>query len=61
MYALRQYRFVRRIVPVVLESCDVEALSWVLPDLQLIDFSGSFDDECHELLELWRIAYQPDG
>ncbi|MCY7350994.1 MAG: toll/interleukin-1 receptor domain-containing protein [Cytophagaceae bacterium] len=59
MYALRQYRFKNRIVPVILEPCDVEALSWVLPDLQLVDFSLSFEDGCREILGLWEIPLKP--
>lgn len=59
MYALQQERFEGRIAPLLHRECDPEQLSWTLPQLQTIDFSGSFDDGCRELLRIWNVQYAP--
>ena len=59
LYALQQERFDGRTVPLLCRACDSERLSWTLPQLQSIDFSGSFDDGCRELLRLWNVQYAP--
>ena len=57
LYSLQQDRFEGRIAPVMHRSCDVEQLSWTLPQLQIIDFTRSFDDGCSALLRIWNIQY----
>ena len=52
MYALRQNRYESHIVPIIIEPCDIERLSWVLPSLQVIDLQTRFDAGCRELLRL---------
>ena len=59
VYALRQERFDGRIAPLLYRACDAEQLSWTLPRLQGIDFTGSFDDGCRELLRIWNLQYAP--
>lgn len=57
LYALQQNRFADRIVPVLLEACDYDRLSWTLPSLQIIDFTASFDVGCSALLRVWGLGY----
>ena len=59
MYALRQNRYESHIVPIIIEPCDIERLSWVLPSLQVIDLQTEFDAGCRELLRLWGVGYRP--
>jgi hypothetical protein len=59
MYALRQNRYDSHIVPIIVEPCDAERLSWVLPTLQMIDLRPDFEDGCRQLLRLWGIGYRP--
>lgn len=61
LYALQQERFDGRIVPLLHRACDSEQLSWTLSQLQRIDFGGSFDEGCRELLRLWNVPYVPIG
>ena len=61
LYALRQERFDGRIAPLICRACAYEQLSWTLPQLQIIDFSGSFDNGCRELLRVWNVEYAPAG
>jgi len=59
IFALQQNRFENRIVPLLYQDCDFESLSWVLPSFQIIDFQGTFEDSCRELLRIWGLGYQP--
>src|SRR4051794_30343595 len=45
-FALNQKRYEDRIIPVLLRTCDVEALSWVLPIYQRVDFRRRFKNGC---------------
>lgn len=60
MFALTQRRYEERIVPVLVEACDYDRLSWTLSSLQLVDFSDDFENGCRELLRVWGIGYRPE-
>ncbi len=53
-YALMEKRYQNRIVPVLFKKCDVRALSWILPQFQMIDFTQDYWQACDRLLQLWR-------
>jgi len=55
--ALEQRRFEERIIPVLLQPCDLEQLSWTLSFFQMIDFTDSLADGLRELLRIWGIGY----
>ena len=57
-YALQQNRFENKIVPLISSACDHERLSWTLSSLQMIDFTGSFQEGCRELLRIWGLGYR---
>ena len=57
-YALMEARLIGRIIPLRLAPCPEKELSWVLPQLQIIDFTASHDDGCAQLLRVWGIGYQ---
>ena len=59
LYTLQQDRFEGRIAPLLHRPCDYEQLSWTLPQLQIIDFTRSFDDGCRDLLQIWTVQYAP--
>lgn len=59
LYALQEDRYEGHVVPILLKSCDIDALSWVLSSLQMIKASRRFDAACRELLALWGIQYRP--
>src|SRR5438093_115697 len=52
-YALIEKRYENRIVPLVFRRCNYRALSWTLPQFQMIDFSGEYGRACGELLRVW--------
>ncbi len=56
MYALRKDQYRERIVPLLYKKCKLEALSWTLEDLQIIDVSRDFDTACRDLLRIWGIG-----
>jgi hypothetical protein len=57
-YAIEEPRYDGRIIPILIRACRAKKLSWVLPQIQSIDFTGNFDDACHRLLRIWGIAYR---
>jgi len=59
LFALQQERFADRIVPIMVQSCGFDRLSWVLPSFQRIDFQQSFEDGCRALLRVWGLGYRP--
>lgn len=59
LFALQQNHFENRIVPLLVESCDYERLSWTLSLSQFVDFTTSFDDGCRALLKIWGIGFDP--
>jgi hypothetical protein len=58
-FALNDDRYVRKIVPILYQDCEIKRLSWVLPSLQIVDFRGGFDDGCRDLLRVWGLGYAP--
>jgi TIR domain len=60
-YALRQDRFRGRIIPIMRELCDIERLSWTLPEFQIVDFTQSFEDGCESLLRVWGILLETNS
>jgi hypothetical protein len=59
LFALNEIRYNERIIPVLRKPCEYRRLSWTLPDLQLVDFSGNFDLGCRQLLRIWNLDYKP--
>ena len=57
--SLNDSRYHERIVPVLLEPCDFDQLSWTLASLQIVDFTQGFEDGCRALLRVWGIGYRP--
>jgi hypothetical protein len=58
LYALRDARYLDRIVPVVGKACDHQKLSWTLDGIQRVDFTNAFEDACRELLRVWNVEYK---
>ena len=58
LFALNEDRYNERIIPVLRKPCEYSRLSWTLPEFQLVDFSGSFDIGCRQLLRIWEMEYK---
>ncbi len=56
--AILQDRFDGKIVPLRYAHCRERDLSWVLPQLQIVDFTTSHDDGFAQLLRVWQIDYK---
>ena len=52
LYALRQNRYRRRVVPILVRKCQYDQLSWTLADIEMIDFRKSFETGSKRLLEI---------
>lgn len=44
--------------PLLYRPCAIHRISWVLAQLQMIDFQHSAEDGYRELLRLWEIDYE---
>ncbi len=58
LFALNEGRYNERIIPLLRKPCEYSRLSWTLPEFQLVDFSGSFDVGCRQLLRIWKMEYK---
>ena len=58
LFALQQDRFENRIIPILLQPCKFDQLSWVLPSFQIIDFEKPLDEGFRDLLKIWGLGYQ---
>lgn len=59
-HAIEEPRFDGRIIPLRISVCEAKDLSWVLPQIQTINFIGRFDDACRELFDIWGIRYRKE-
>lgn len=51
-------RYAGRIVPILLQSCDYEKLSWTLTQSQFVDFSKTVEQGYIDLLRIWGIGFK---
>lgn len=58
LFALGDDRYDKRIIPLLYAPCAVHRISWVLPQLQMIDFQQNLEDGYQELLQLWGLDYR---
>jgi hypothetical protein len=59
-YALIEKRYQDRIIPLLFKPCEFSALSWTLPQFQMIDFTSDYEQGSAELLRVWRKRLRPD-
>lgn len=53
LYALTHAQYSEKILPVILEPCDYESLSWTLDSFQMIDLASDYKDGCRSILKTW--------
>jgi predicted component of type VI protein secretion system len=54
-FVLSEKRYQERILPLIFKECDYRALSWTLPQFQMIDFTKDYSRALEQLLHNWRI------
>jgi len=59
LFALREPRYVGRIVPVLYRKCNPTKLSWTLPAVQIVDFVKGINAGYAELLRVFRLTPRP--
>jgi hypothetical protein len=57
-YALLENRFENRIVPISYQVSDYSALSWILPQFQMLDFTGTLEEGYVNLFRIWGLGYR---
>ncbi|MCH9639111.1 MAG: toll/interleukin-1 receptor domain-containing protein [Betaproteobacteria bacterium] len=56
-YALRHSQYDEHILPVVIEDCDYESLSWTLGLFQMADLRNNIEDGYQEILGTWGFGF----
>ena len=56
-YALNHSQYDEHILPVLLEDCDFESLSWTLGFFQMANFTGTPEDGYQEILGTWGFGF----
>jgi hypothetical protein len=56
-YALCHNQYEQHILPVIIEDCDPEDLSWTISIFQMIDMKVYDPGTCQELLRTWGVGY----
>jgi len=57
MYALTHSQYENHIMPVIIEPCNHEGLSWTLDQFQMADYSSSSDTAYGQILARWGIGF----
>lgn len=55
-YALRHSRYDSQIIPVMIEDCDYEELSWTLGEFQMIDLTEDSEEAYKQMLRVWGMG-----
>ncbi|HKZ55946.1 MAG TPA: toll/interleukin-1 receptor domain-containing protein [Anaerolineales bacterium] len=58
-YALNHNQYDNHILPIKLEVCDHEQLSWTLEIFQMVEFDGSSDEAYAQILDAWGLTFDP--
>jgi hypothetical protein len=56
-YALRHNQYDNHIMPVLIEQCDFEELSWTLDMFQMADFTNNENEAYAQILNAWGIGF----
>jgi hypothetical protein len=56
-YALRHNQYDNHILPVLIENCDYEELSWTLGMFQMADFTNDENNAYTQILNAWGIGF----
>ena len=52
-YALNHGQYTENILPVLLENCDFEYLSWTLGSFEMVDLTGDYAEGFRHMLNTW--------
>src|ERR1700741_3089535 len=61
LFALNDYRYNEKIIPILLTPCRHRDLSWTLEEFQFVDFVGDFDGGCRQLFRIWNVKFKTDS
>lgn len=59
-YALNHAQYTEKILPITLEACDYESLSWTLESFQMIDLAGDYEEGCRNIMNTWGFGLELD-
>ena len=60
-YALNHSQYDDHILPVQIEKCQPEQLSWTLEVFQIVELKGKSDDGYAEILKTWGLGFEPSN
>ena len=60
-YALIHSQYNGKILPITLENCDYESLSWTLDSFQMVDLHADYEAGCRDILNTWGFGLDVDN
>ena len=48
-------------IPITLENCDYESLSWTLDSFQMVDLHADYEAGCRDILNTWGFGLDVDN
>jgi hypothetical protein len=57
-YALSHGQYTENILPISLEQCDFESLSWTLGAFEMVDLAGDYTEGCRNILNTWGFGLE---
>jgi len=58
MYALRKVQYREHILPILIQKCDYEELSWTLDAFQMVDSANGKSIDYQAVLNTWGIGFK---
>jgi hypothetical protein len=59
MYALNHRQYNDHILPIKVERCKYEDLSWTLGSIQMINYAGGTSKAFRDILSTWGLGFDP--
>ena len=56
-YAINHNQYDDRILPVLIENCDYEELSWTLDGFQMVNYENSRENAYTEIFRTWGLGF----
>lgn len=60
VYALNHSQYDNHIIPVAIEPCEYEELSWTLGSFQMVDMTNNKEEAFYQILRSWGLGFDID-
>jgi len=57
LYAINHNQYDNHIMPIIIENCEYEELSWILGNFQMVNFIADRDEAFRQILRTWGLGF----